>query len=555
MEEDFADKYPHRPKEHVIGDRALSLFLERKKAEWAWQEPRVDYGWDVFITIVEKETVREDFFVQIKGHKNPNYIENGKFISEQFKVSTLRWLTEKPNPTLICVCHVNATSEPIYYVWLSDALEEIYKTNPTWEKHEYITLRIPTNNLFDKGSCDKIEEDVKDLYTSLGIKKIIGDILAPDLPSETLKSYRGRSPSYVMENVAPILRDSGIVDIIDEKDIKRIEPLSKLDQELSKTLSEASAFLKTFTDSEALKILKTLESKIENSSDGIKAKYFNSRGVLALHSKNDTDALEWFEKAYALRPKEPKIATNYLLAHFHLLTIKKKTKLPDDFSLKLEEIISNNPEFLPAMRLKACYLAETASVSDARKFLETSSVLEKEPLLTHICLAEIYEDSGRLNDAIEIMKQIESKGIVADESFYSFYAFLLFQKAISNISSDRKFIIHGSGPSNLNIELLKSSLNYYERAYKIIASKSFPVVFEDSIVNYAIALGLLEDHQGAEAICRAYLDIHPDSINVNGSLAASLFKQGKFHHSLRYGKIAFSGEPSSTTFINLTLTL
>jgi pentatricopeptide repeat protein len=434
---------------------------------------------------------------------------------------------------------------------LHDSLKDIYKTNPTWETQEYITLRIPTNNLFNKNSCEKIEEEVRDFYTSLRIKKSIGDILSPELPKDTLKSYRDRSPSYAMENVAPALKDAGIIDIIDEK----IETLSKSDQKLSRTLSEASTFLQTFNDIEALKILENLEVEFENASDSIKARYFNSKGVLALHLKNEEEYLKWFEKAYELRPKESKIATNYLLVKFHFFVKKEQLELPEEFSSKLEDVILNNPEFWPALRLKAYFLAEVSSIEEAHKYLEISSALKKNPLPSHICLAEIYKNAGKIDGAIEVLKQIESKGIVPDESFYSLYAFLLFAKAIGGISANGHITIYGAGPPNLNIELLKRALDYYERAYKKFVSKGFPAIYEDSIVNYATVLELLGDHKKAETISRAYLDIHPECIYVNGSLATNLFKQGKYPQSLKYGIKTFSGDPSSTAFVNLILTL
>jgi hypothetical protein len=103
MTEDLSNKLPQRPMQHVHGDRAVAVFNYRKKPEWVPVITPSDYGWDVLITIAEKERVQDDFFVQLKGHEKPNYIEQGKYISESLQVSTVRWLLRKPEPTMICV--------------------------------------------------------------------------------------------------------------------------------------------------------------------------------------------------------------------------------------------------------------------------------------------------------------------------------------------------------------------------------------------------------------------------------------------------------------------
>lgn len=559
METVFSDKLPHRTKEHVTGDRAVRVFSVCCKNEWVLYEVKKDYGWDVLVTISEKEQVREDFFVQLKGHENPGYIEDEKFISEQFKVTTIRWLLQKSVPSMVCICDEGKEGEPIFYIWVEDAIKGIKEKNPDWEAQDNINLKIPVANIFDASSHNKIEEDVKKYHTRLKINKTIGEVIAPStyghLSQETITAYRDNPSQFVIEKVAPVLQEAGLIDIVDAEDTKTIKGLSAKDQELYKKLSEVSLFLNNFNDNEALKIFEPIkETEIGSASDGIKAKYYNCKGVLALRLKNDQEAKDDFEKAHKICPKEPKYETNYLSTQLHLLFKKNQTVLSEDIITKLDKVISNNPEFWLAIRVRAYWLGKTSSAEEAHAFLRNSPALEKEPLASHICLAEVYKDKGMMDEAIQILKQIEDKEILLDASYYSLYAFLLFTKALGGVNQREDITIHGAGPSTLNLTLLKDSCNYYEKAYSLISSKGFSKIFESTIVNYATILDLLGHHQKSEIVCRAYLDRHPESIGVNGTLAASLFKQGQYPVSLKYGIIAYSTDQSSTAFINLLVT-
>ncbi len=290
----------------------------------------------------------------MKGHKAPNYVEDKKYISESIDISTIRWLLGKPIPSMLCVCDEGNPEEPIYYVWIKDVIEEIEKSNPSWESQDTVNLRIPTSKIFNTTSHESVENYVKDYYTKLRIHQSIGEVMAPSesLPPEALLAFREKPENFIYTDVAPKLKDAGLVDITDNEGIKKLEKLSVEDQSLYKRLREASIFLTAFNDREAERILLSIDSEIEKASDGIKARYFNNKGVLALRYMNHEKALDFFERAYKLRPKEAKFATNYLLTRLLIYLYKDKSKLPENFIDLLDEVIKENPEFWPALRLK-----------------------------------------------------------------------------------------------------------------------------------------------------------------------------------------------------------
>lgn len=563
MSDDLSNKLPQRPKEHVLGGRAVDVFRYRKKPDWVPVETPTDYGWDVLVTIAESERVKDDFFVQLKGHEKPNYIEQDKFISEQLKVSTVRWLLRKPEPTMICVCDLGKKSkEPVYFVWLQDAMEDIKKTNPNWEEQEYINLRIPIKNIFDDSAHKQIEEHVKNYHVILRISKAIGETILPatgQFSTETLKPYQDKPSEFIIEKVAPLLEEFGLVDVTTTDTDTEIAALSPEERELFVKLNKVSTFLNAFNDTEASKMLIALDKESENAPDGLKARYFNCRGVLSLHLRNDEDALTWLKKAYELRPRDPKFVTNYsmaLLARYHFAEDKKTALIPEDFLDKLDEIVRDKPNFWPAKRVKAYWLSDTSTPEAAQDFLRSSSALEKDPVEARICLAEIYKEHGRVDDALEILRQINDDRNDLGHSYFSLYAFLLFAKATGNLTAQSKVVLYGAGPKALSLSLLKDAINYYDKAYKLLSAKGFPKAFEETVVNYSSALDLLGNHEKSEVINKAYLEHYPDSIRANAALASSLFKQHKYPQATKYARVAFEGEPtSSTAFTNLLLSL
>jgi len=561
MTGNLSNKLPQIPDEHVTGDRALDVFRFRKKKDWIpTSESRRDYGWDILLTIREKKLASDDFFVQLKGHKEPNYDVAKEFISEPLKVSTIRWLLQKTVPSMLCVCDTGQADESLYYIWIKEAVEEVEKSTPHWAAQDTVTLRLPTSNRLNENSHELIEEYVRDYFIQLRINETIGHVFfrkeqfSPDI----LRASRNNPDEFVINNVASKFVDAGLIDISEAvEDKKIIQELSEKDREVFKKLSEVSSFLAAFNDGEAQRLIDTLNGENENRSNIIKARYCSCKGVLALHSDNHDEARSWIEKAYSLRPLDRKIATNYVFTQYHLIKGKPEAyKRTEELLLILDEIIDGNPDFWPAIRLKAYLLSEISTVEKAFDWLMASSAFEKDQLESHVCMADIYREHVQLDSAISIMSEIEQKALSFDEGYYAMYGFLLFSKGIGNTSLEANYTIHGYGSEKFDLDRIKKSRRFYEKAYNLISSKGFPILFEPAVIDYAGVLDLLGMHPKSEAILRSYLHHHPDSASGNAALANALFKQAKNYEAVPYAEKAFlNDEESSTALINYVLLL
>ena len=83
-------------------------------------------------------------------------------------------------PVMICVCHVDLKQEreePIFYIWLEEAIVEVEKVNPNWRTQRDLNIRIPTNNIFNKEAQEQIFTIVAEHYRALKTSKIVVDVL------------------------------------------------------------------------------------------------------------------------------------------------------------------------------------------------------------------------------------------------------------------------------------------------------------------------------------------------------------------------------------------
>ena len=116
---------------------------------------------------------------------------------------------------------------------------------------------------------------------------------------------------------------------VTEKDDKiEIDLFSKEDKNRFKQIKKTSILLDELRDDDANAILDKLEKEIEGASDGIKARYYNNKGVLELHLREFKNAFDYFKKAHKLMPAHPKYITNCLLAEYFII-------LPDDVYEKI----------------------------------------------------------------------------------------------------------------------------------------------------------------------------------------------------------------------------
>ena len=554
------EKLPQRVRAHVTGDRAVTVFNFYRRPEWVVNEVVSDYGYDLIISTEHEGHVTNLLLAQLKGSDSPDYGADGKYVNVEMKVATINYLLRQPCLTIVCICDTGKPDEPIYWIWLHEFIKTL-KDKKAWLSQETVSIKIPTNNRFDRSACQDIEKYMDDYNRDQNIEKAILEVLQPAMGEEQSPNTRPEDSdtmTLVARKMEPF-RETGLIEIIrEEEDKERIETFSPEDQARFRQIQRISNALNEFRDLEAERVLSELRHDIETAADGIKAKYFNNLGVLYLHTGDPKKAIEGFEKAHQLRPKEHKYTTNLLATHFVIASNAKsfESSLPENWTTELDQVIADKPEFCPALRLKASWLSCTAGTKQSEGFLRGSPCWGAEKKACCLCLAEIFNSLGDMDNALRLLNEAEIRGGADDPAALSLYANTLLKKAIGFSSKEKEFLIRGPGPSKVDLSLLKEAAEYYRKALILFKQKAFPRISQATIINYTAALHLLNDLSTAEDICKEYLDYHPDDGSVHAALASCLVLQDKMTQAqLKHAEIAFSNDPSSANYGNLTLTL
>jgi len=546
-------KGPKRTKEHITGDTALRTFEYRCPQEWVINEAKSDYGWDIRVSISRERILSEDFLIQLKGSEKPSYIDNDTAVAQILETATVDWLRIKTIPTMICICDTGKEAKPLYWVWLNESLKEIEKKNPDWLRQETITLRVPLTQRIDESFKKQIESYVQEFYVDLNINKEIGTVIAPSLQIEKaqVRETFVRDPhEFVQQKVIPLFVDAGMVEPTGEV-------LSKEDQGRLRRIREASAALENFHDSEAEAVLDQLNTDIDAVSEGVKARYYNNRGVLAVHNNDFEAALRFFETAHQKRPDDPKYAINLLSTQYELVTrdSSEHKQLPADWEKRLEFALSENPDFAAAVRLKAYWLGHSKGAGLVENLLRNGPLWKQERVPCSIALAEVYMHEGNLETAIDILAETENLCLELDGIYWSVYGFALFRKSLHlKDMSSMSSTIEGPGPREMDIVSMNKACECYLKAFRWFESRGMPRLAEPTIANYSKGLVFLGRYAESEQVCKSYLRQHSESYEVQFALAEALFYQQKYLEAIPSMQFVYREQSASpTVFKNLAL--
>lgn len=547
------DKLPQRPRAHVIGDRAVTVFEYKIKSEWIPGKPIPrDYGWDLLVTIEENGNVTDDFFVQLKAHDKPIYVDDGdgQYISESIEVATINFLLRKPMPSMLCVCDIGS-GENLFYVWINEDIQRIERENPDWNKQVTVNIRVPVSNIIKRDSTihKDIEVYVTKFHNALRNNKEIISVLGPSfgIDKESLSTL---SKDAVFQIARPTLEKAGLIDDSSEE----LESYTPEDQELLRKIKEASTLLNNFQDVQAKRLLDELSDSSENVPDSLKARYLNNYGVYHSHQVDLAAALKFYEEAKDLSPRNHKIRTNYLITAFEYYRRNDQIEKAKhkDWIERLEDILKEHSDFHPAILTKAYFIGETVGGNEAEKYLLSTKTWEAEPLESRICLAEIYMRRGDFERAKDLLKDTEDK-----DSFqlYALLGFINLTLATGISRKDKEFYITGPGPSSMKYGLLREAEHNYRKAYEIFLRLGLPKISEDIIFNYSTVLHLLFKHDESLRICKSLLDLHPDSLGIQGAIAQSYLGAGMPEKAIPFAQKAFETNPNSTTLKNYCICL
>ncbi len=540
------EKLPTRSSQHETGDRADREFEQKCPDNWALEPIIRDYGRDYIVSIFRNKSIKEEFNVQLKGSRNPTYSSGNDYISFSLEVTTAKYLLNFEEPSMLAICDVSKDGKPVYWVWLNEDIKRIEELNPQWQQQISIAFRIPISRVLDETSHKEIEEYV---HKYLSIKKLdyaAGSVLrsAFNKDSERLIEQYADSPGEYIENeVIKPLSNTGMFSVTTTKSGPEIEAYNETEKKLIKKLDQISTYLNSTQDHLAKELLEEIESEISlTSHKEIKARYLNSTGVLAIFNEETLEALEYYKKANALVPTEPKYITNLLYAEFEIAKNKKngKLELPSDWEERLGKVLEHQPDFINSIRIKAQFLSETQGPNEAEAFLRSSEHWDKEQLGFLSLLSELYYSVGDIDRALSLFREAEP--LMNDSPWYLWtqYGSKCLIKALDN----DEFTFRGFGPANLDLELLNKAYDCYSKAIKSITSIGYPTQSAPAIVNYSVVCMLLGKPEESDALCINYLQIHPNHFDVGGALAASLFRQGKADKAFPYVKSIYDSNPN-----------
>jgi len=539
-------KGPKRAQAHITGGTALNTFNYRCPQEWVTNEVKRDYGWDIIVSIGREQRLREDFLVQLKGSGKPCYIDSNTAVAQILKTATVDWLRIKTMPTMLCICDTGRKARPLYWVWLNESLKEIEKKNPDWLRQETITLRVPTAQSIDESFKKQIESYVREFYVGLNISKEIGEVIAPSFQVEKAQVREAfvRDPhEFVQQKVIPLLVDAGVVEPTGEA-------LSQEDQERLRRIKEASAALNNFHDLEAKALLDQMSTEIDAASEGIKARYYNNRGVFAVHNNDLEAAFQCFEVAHKKRPDDPKYAINLLSTRYELITkdSSEHKQLPPDWENGLESVLSKSPDFAPALRLKAYWIGHLKGASLAENLLRNKPLWNQERVTCSVALAEVYMDEGNLETSIALLAETENLTLELDGIYWSVYGLALFRKSLHLIGvSFKNSTIEGPGPREMDIVSMNKACECYAKAFRWFESRGMPRLAKPAISNYSKSLVFLGRYAESEQICKSYLRQHSESHEVQFALAEALFYQQKYVEAIPLMQFVYRAQSTSST--------
>lgn len=280
----MSDKRPKRTREQEIGDRALREFNSRSPDRWVIDEMNKDYGRDFIITIAKSESIKDEFNAQIKGTEKPDYSKDGDFISFSLEVSTVNYLLNMEEPSMLVICDVGHTDKPVYWVWLNEDIKRIKANNPKWRVQETVTFRVPTLNVLTEDAHDEIESYVHEYLTMQKYDKAAGAVIRSIYHKDPLtltEKYGDSSDEYVVEEVIKPLGSTGSFSVSVTESGAEITTYTEDEKQLLKKLDQISTYVNSTQDKLAKEIIDDIEDEIEKSEHKeIRARFLNSKGVL-----------------------------------------------------------------------------------------------------------------------------------------------------------------------------------------------------------------------------------------------------------------------------------
>lgn len=147
---------PKRHREHILEEESLKFVERIIPSEWNQGTYKRDYGIDLLYEIfVNDITTGANFSIQIKATDKLKIRKKG-YIAHPLETSTLRYFLERPE--LVVFVIYDASKGKGYWLWIQDFIRN--KLDPNWKHQKTATIQIPSDNVFDQNSLERIEKRV-----------------------------------------------------------------------------------------------------------------------------------------------------------------------------------------------------------------------------------------------------------------------------------------------------------------------------------------------------------------------------------------------------------
>ncbi|HGN9373791.1 TPA: DUF4365 domain-containing protein [Citrobacter pasteurii] len=449
------NKLPQESSSQEIGRLAGRAISSKFPTSWieTSMSGDADFGIDYQIQLKNPHNrVCYNFYLQLKGTTNPSYITDGKFVSFDFKTSTLAYYHSMEPLVMVAIVDLSIHYDdlpkcPIYYMWLDEDWFDLHKEKI--ENQEYIALNIPATQQLDNklDVFSFYEKRITEKFAMQGFKKVIKP------HSEDISRSIVKLSEYIVDK--PVL----IKAIEDSGD----EPwISNPNGEAVTLLKQCSDALNDNSIIKAQEILSKFDSWPNQLTDHENAELRLQKSLLFALLGLESDSLEMIECAYGYSDKP-----RYKLAFLEAKLINGQTLTQDEIE-SIEYIISKGN--FRATFIKAKHMAISGELKKAISLIDES---HSEKITAKLLLLTLSETPGELDERI---KEIDPLVLESDRDKYIFHALAArrnFFKAHGE-TFDYDQVVPFTGKPNLTWEFMKLSYEYCDTAWVYAKKLGYP---------------------------------------------------------------------------------
>lgn len=476
-----------------LAGRALGV-----KLPTSWIEKELDgdsdFGIDFLIQLKSSDNfVSFSFYLQLKGTTTPSYSADKKYISYDFKVSTLKYYHQMEPLVMVAVVDLSENIErlsecPIYYFWLEERWFSDNKEKLGSQGH--ISIKIPTSQLLNTNL------DIYEFYSKRISEKFAVAELKKGIESYNKSVTEGISTIARAIVAKPVLLKS-IEDIGDAPWLDN--PNGTAANELKRCSESLSANKITL----AKRILEGLgSSKGSFTKNELAEFYFQWAGLYNLEGRQDL-ALENYRLANNADQKD----------RYHLGYLESKLKNKDSPDYQdLEEILSelSNNSYHKCI-LKAKCLALLGRPEEALFLLQ-----EKYPEKI-IGRMIVYTISGMVDELDDIITQNHERHFDTERDTFLFNSIsarrYFFKAAQEENLHEENLPIHGK--ASYDLELMQQAFSFARKSWEAAKELGYPgdilVLLDISILIYGYFDAIADLSAHIENIL-AERPAHPDLI-------------------------------------------